>query len=515
MMTQSLEVLLSVALDISVSMPAEARAQRLVDAVRTALGSDAAALLRLRGDVLEPIAGAGLSADLLGRRFKIAEHVRLQQICAASGPLRFDANSDLPDPFDGHIGAASDPNHRVHACLGCALRVDGLVVGVLTADALDPRAFDDLDDPTLEHVCALAGAALRTIDLVTALQDKTAHEGTASSRRIRGALASSGAVLIGNSSAMRQLREEIDMFARTDLPVLVTGETGVGKELVVGMLHASSRRSDRPLVYMNCAALPESLIESELFGHTKGAFTGAETGRSGKFGVADGASLFLDEVGELPLHVQPKLLRVLQDGELQRVGTDHAERVDVRVLAATNRDLDAAVESGSFRADLLHRLDVGRIRVPALREHAEDIALLAGHFADLCRHRLGCGQVRFDPVALDVLTEQDWPGNVRELENVVSRAVLRGASRALRGEQVLVGVHDLGLSSDPTAAPEATVQETSRASSPTLRDSVTAHQRWRIQRAVADHDGNWSAAARELGLARANLHRLARRLGLK
>ncbi|MCA8978231.1 MAG: nitric oxide reductase transcriptional regulator NorR [Planctomycetes bacterium] len=512
-MTPSLEALLPVALDMSASMPTAARAQRLVDAARDALGSDAAALLRVRDDMLEPIAETGLSPDLLGRRLRMAEHPRLQRICAAPGPVRFDADSDLPDPFDGHIG--SDPRHRVHACLGCALRVDGQLVGVLTADALDPHAFDDLDDRMLEHLGALAGAALRTIDLISALEDKATREGLVSRDLIRDALARRGGVLIGNSGAMRHLREEIDLFARADIPVLVTGETGVGKELVVRTLHAHSRRCDRPLVYTNCAALPESITESELFGHVKGAFTGAETARAGKFGVADGASLFLDEVGEIPLHVQPKLLRILQDGELQRVGADHPEHVDVRVLAATNRDLDAEVEAGHFRADLLHRLDVGRIHVPPLRDHREDIAQLAGHFADECRRRLGCGPVRFEPVALDVMTDNDWPGNVRELENVVSRAVLRGTARIAPGERVLVAATDLDMSHGTGAAPASPDDRSPDGPRLNLRDSVAEYQRTRIRQAVAANDGNWSAAARELGLARANLHRLARRLGLK
>ncbi|MCA8949144.1 MAG: nitric oxide reductase transcriptional regulator NorR [Planctomycetes bacterium] len=509
------EALLSVALDMSASMPSHARAQRLVDAARRALGSDAAALLRVRDDELEPIAETGLSADLLGRRLRIAEHPRLREICESRGPVRFDPRSDLPDPFDGHIDAAADPRHRVHACLGGALRVDGQLVGVLTADALDPHAFDDLDDRMVAHLCALAGAALRTIDLISALEDKAAREGMVSRDLIRDALARRGGVLIGNSAAVHHLRDEIDLFARTDLPVLVTGETGVGKELVVRMLHARSPRSERPLVYTNCAALPESIAESELFGHVKGAFTGAEAARAGKFGVADGASLFLDEVGELPLHIQPKLLRILQDGELQRVGADHPERVDVRIVAATNRDLEAEVAAGRFRADLLHRLDVGRIRVPPLREHPEDIAQLAGHFADESRRRIGCGPVRFEPRALDVMAANDWPGNVRELENVVSRAVLRSAARVAAGERVLVTTEDVGQPTigATTAAPAAEP----RSSRPTtsLHDSVEQHQRARIREAVAANDGNWSAAARELGLARSNLHRLARRLGLK
>ncbi len=512
-----LDALLPIALDMTRSLSAEDRAQRLVDTVQAALPCDAAALLRARGDTLVPVAERGLSPDLLGRRFALTDHPRLERICRADEPVVFRSDSPLPDPYDGMIRAAADPTHRVHACLGCALRVDGELVGALTADALDGHAFDTVDRRMLAHLAALAGAALRTIDLIDALEERAIREGQVSRDLIRDALERRGGLLLGSSTAMRRLREEIDLFAGTELAVLVTGETGVGKELVVRTLHARSRRADRPLVYVNCAALPESIAESELFGHVKGAFTGADAARPGKFGVADGASLFLDEVGELPPHVQAKLLRVLQEGELQRVGADRPSYVDVRVLAATNRDLEAEVGAGRFRADLLHRLDVGRIRVPPLREHRDDVPLLAGQFADEARRRIGSGPVRFEPDALDLLAANDWPGNVRELENVVARAILRAAARAEAGGRVLVSTADLdvraGTTVNPGDAPAPTLDDPG--SPTTLRDSVDGHQRARIRAAVDRHGGNWAAAARELGLARANLHRLARRLGLK
>ena len=188
---------------------------------------------------------------------------------------------------------------------------------------------------------------------------------------------------------------------------------------------------------MNCAALPESIAESELFGHVPGAFTGAARDRAGKFEVADGGTLFLDEVGELPLTLQPKLLRALQSGEIQRVGSDRVHRVDVRVVAATNRDLAREVERGRFRADLYHRLAVFPLRVPPLRERREDIPLLAAHFADAARRRLGLGPVRLSDAVRARLVAADWPGNVRELENVVSRAVLRAAALAEPGATVV------------------------------------------------------------------------------
>lgn len=509
----TLDSLLAIARDMTASSPTQERAQRLVDAVHAALPCDATALLRARNRELLPVAQRGLGADFLGRRFQVQEHPRLSAISSASEPVLFAADSELPDPYDGMIRVAADPAHRVHACLGCPLRIEGELVGVLTADALDPSAFQNLDRQLLHHLAALAAGALRTIELIERLEDRAQREGQLARHLTRDALEQRGGLLLGNSGVMRQLREEIDILAPTDLPVLVTGPTGVGKELVVRTLHARSRRAERALVYVNCAALPESIAESELFGHVKGAFTGADAARSGKFGVADGGSLFLDEVGELPALVQAKLLRVLQHGELQRVGTDRPTQVDVRVLAATNRDLTLETQAGRFRADLLHRLDVGRISVPPLREHADDVPVLAGHFADDTRRRLGCGPVRFAPEALDLLASADWPGNVRELENVISRAILRASART-QGGRVLVGSSDLDVG--PRASPQVE-QRAERDDAPalSLRATTDAHQRERIRASVERHLGNWAAAARELGVARANLHRLARRLGLK
>jgi anaerobic nitric oxide reductase transcription regulator len=201
--------------------------------------------------------------------------------------------------------------------------------------------------------------------------------------------------MVGASPALQRLLEETAMVAGSEMTVLITGETGVGKERVAQQLHELSRRREEALIHVNCAALPESIAESELFGHVAGAFTGAARDRAGKFEVADGGTLFLDEIGELPLTLQPKLLRALQSGEIQRVGSDRVHRVNVRVVAATNRDLQREVERGRFRADLYHRLAVFPLRVPPLRERREDVPLLAAHFADLARRGWGSGRCGF------------------------------------------------------------------------------------------------------------------------
>jgi anaerobic nitric oxide reductase transcription regulator len=516
MTSPKLADLLPLALDMTASLSGEDRSQRLVEVVRRALPCDSTALLRLEGDALVPVACFGLSGDVFGRRFARAEHPRLDIICSDEEPTRFPADSPLPDPYDGLvIGDSVTLGGHVHSCLGCPLRVEGELVGVLTADALEPGAFDEIGDAFLKHLAALAGAALRTNDLIEALQRRTEHQSLVARDLVEETRERRGAELTGNSPVLARLRREIELVAQSQFPVLVTGETGVGKEIVVRMLHASSSRASHPLVYVNCAALPDAIVESELFGHAKGAFTGADQERLGKFRVADGACLFLDEIGELPIHMQPKLLRALQGGEIQCVGSDEMVHVDVRIFAATNRDLDAEVEAGRFRADLLHRLDVCRIEIPPLREHREDIPLLAGHFADRGRTQLGTGPIRFTPESLKTLAGGRWRGNVRELENVISRSILRASGRVQPGDTVLIDSSDLDVASGRPSSGAREVVPDPEVPEPSLREAVQEYQRQLIRRAVKRHGGNWSGAARALGVERANLHHLAKRLGLK
>jgi anaerobic nitric oxide reductase transcription regulator len=314
---------------------------------------------------------------------------------------------------------------------------------------------------------------------------------------VRDVLARRGGFLLGNSAAMNSLRREVELVASSNFPVLVTGETGVGKELVVRTLHSQSPRAEQPLVYVNCAALPESVVESELFGHTRGAFTGAEQARPGKFRVADGATLFLDEIGELPLSMQPKFLRALQEGEIQPVGSDHTVHVDVRLLAATNRDLEAEVRAGRFRADLLHRLDVCRIRVPPLREHRQDIPQLCGHFGDRIRRRLGTGAIRFQPAAMAALSAGAWPGNVRELENVLASASL-AASEVIGAEHLPAHLRE-----HEALAPS---------SGAGIKEAVRAFRRRFVEQAMSEAGADHKQAAAALGVHPKYLFKLLREL---
>jgi anaerobic nitric oxide reductase transcription regulator len=494
-----MDALLSIAVDLTASLASQDRLARLLDAVRRSIPCDAAAVLELAGDDLVPLATHGLAPEVLGRRFARREHPRLDVVVAHGAPVRFPADTSLPDPYDGLLLANPDATRDVHACLGCPLMQGERVIGVLTADALEPGAFDRLDDGFLRMLGALAGAALHTGRIIQALELASRHHQQVAHVLQRDAvLRDGGSQIIGTSVPMQRLRREIDLVAPSDFAVLITGETGVGKELVARSVHQQSRRSEHPLIHVNCAALPETIVESELFGHLRGAYTGASADRAGKFEIADEGTLFLDEIGELPLSVQPKLLRVLQEGEIQRVGSDAPLRVDVRVVAATNRDLAKEVEAGRFRPDLFHRLNMYPIRVPPLRERRSDIPLLAGTFLDLYRRRLGLGPVRLNESARRALENADWPGNVRELDHLLGRAVLRASAGVARDAPIVIGPEHLQLElSEPHGERSVDAHLPAHESSVvvpvegmTLKEAVEATKRTMVLRAVEENGGN-------------------------
>jgi len=513
-----LDTLVAMTVDLTAALSAKDRYQRLLTALNRVIPYDAAALLRLEGDMLVPIAARGLSPDAIGRHYARSDYPRLDIICNSMEPVRFPANSELPDPFDGLLAIDANALHHIHACLGCPLYLDNKLVGALTADALDPHAFDHLEQRFLMAVGALAGAQMQTTELIEALELSAERQGQIASDLMRDIRMRQGTEIIGGSPLIEHLRREIELVARSDFTVLVLGETGVGKELVVRAIHAASERRNGPMLYLNCAALPETLADSELFGHTKGAFTGAGRDRAGKFELADGGTLFLDEVGELPLSIQAKLLRAIQEGEIQRIGSEKAIHVDVRLLAATNRNLEDEVKNGRFRADLFHRLNTYPLKVPSLNERKEDIPLLAGYFCERIQRRLGLGPVRISVDAVEVLSRYHWPGNVRELENILSRAILKASHEIPKGDSVIVYPIHLDVNFEfPPENIRSQGQEKILPSSgsQTLREAVNEYQKLLIKRTIAKRNGNWSAAARDLGMHRSNLHNLATRLGLR
>ena len=298
-----------------------------------------------------------------------------------------------------------------------------------------------------------------------------------------------GRSIVGDSPAMRRLIDAVSRVAPRDITVLVRGETGTGKELVAALVHAESRRAKGPLVRFNCAAIPAELAEAELFGHARGAFTGATQARRGFFAEADGGTLVLDEVGELPPPVQAKLLRALQEGEIQPVGAGRVERVDVRVIACTNRDLAEDARSGRFREDLYYRLAVVELVVPPLRDHADDIPALAAEFARRYADRFGVENVRLSAEVLQALRAQDWPGNVRQMENAVARLVALSTG----GE---IGVQALA---PPTPRANG---GSAGGESLALWERIEAFEREQIEQALAAAGGNQSEAARRLRVSR-------------
>jgi DNA-binding NtrC family response regulator len=336
--------------------------------------------------------------------------------------------------------------------------------------------------------------------------------------------------MIGESSVMRRLYTELEKVAPTKGRVLITGESGTGKELIARAIHRLSQRKDAAFIKVNCAAIPSDLIESELFGYEKGAFTGAIGRKKGLFEQANGGTLFLDEIGDMSLDAQAKVLRALQSGEITRVGSEQTLMVDVRVLAATNRDLEQAVSEGKFREDLYFRLSVVPLRSPSLRERREDVPALALAFARTFAQENGLKEKRVDPDVVSALAQRSWPGNVRELRNVVERMVILSGDRitlddippegriregATNGATANAAHADLVAASRPAAAPISSEPENGDGTRPTLREFRDKAEADYILTTLKECEWNISRAAVVLGVERTNLHKKMRALGIR
>jgi DNA-binding NtrC family response regulator len=333
--------------------------------------------------------------------------------------------------------------------------------------------------------------------------------------RLQVADANGFAGLVGQSPPMRRLYEKIQAIAPTDYPVLIRGESGTGKELVARAIHALSRRSRRPLVAVSCPAIPEHLLESEFFGHRRGAFTGADRDHIGLFEEAHDSSLFLDEIGDIPVSIQIKLLRVLQEREIKPLGATKNLKVDARILSSTNQDIEAKIQDRSFREDLYYRLNVVTIRTPSLEEIKEDLPLLVSHFSRLACSELGLAPKRFTAGALDELMRRPWPGNVRELQNLLRRVVMFSPESIIRASE-LRALEGVATDSTPARAfPENgdddEIELYSQAKERLVRQFTFTY----VSNLLAKTGGNVSQSAVLSGLGRASLQKIMRRLGIK
>jgi len=427
--------------------------------------------------------------------------ISLEQVPAGEAirqrqPVRFDQES-LRRMGTEEAGLLLAEGIASGVCLPL-LTTHNSVLGTLSLASYRPDAFSDADVELLGQVAIQFAIALdnaRAYCELEELKNRLTEEKLILEDEMRSGYQFEE--MVGDSPALRHVLQQVGTVAPTDSSVLLLGETGVGKERVARAIHNRSRRSQAPFVKINCAAIPTGLLESELFGHEKGAFTGAIAQKVGRFELAEGGTIFLDEVGDIPLELQPKLLRVLQEQEFERLGGNRTIRVDTRVVAATNRDLSTMVAERQFRSDLFYRLNVFPIRVPPLRERTEDIPLLVRFFAQMYSRRLSRNVETIPSATMDALVRYSWPGNVRELENLIERAVILSPGSVLRVP--LAELHSIEVASLPNSA---TLEEMEREH---ILQALRASN-WKLA-------GSGGAAAR-LGMKRTTLQSKIKKLGL-
>jgi transcriptional regulator with GAF, ATPase, and Fis domain len=486
---RDLQALLRIGNDLHSLQETGPIALRLLELALETIPAGRATVLLMDGESTEPIAAFALDRQGSDSPFAVSRTLVERVLAERSAVL---ANDVLEEP-GAWSGVESVAAARLQSLLAAPLTGPDRPLGILYLDTGAPETrFDERHLDLLTAAAGIASAALSNARILEWLREEN--------RRMDAALDGGG--LVGESPRMKEVGRLLARVSPTDSTVLLRGESGTGKEVAARALHRGSRRASRPFVAINCATLSETLLESELFGHEKGAFTGAVERKTGKIEAAEGGTLFLDEVGEVPPPLQAKLLRVLQEREYERVGGTRTHRADVRVVAATNRDLEKAIREGTFRDDLYYRLNVITLTLPALRERPEDIPLLASHFAALVSRRLGRRVAGFTPEARACLLRYGWPGNVRELANAVERALVLGESELIRPEDLPETVLEAvaGAAAGPVGA---------------YHESVNAFKRRLLLDALDQAGGNITKAAERLDLNPTYLHRLMRNFELK
>jgi Nif-specific regulatory protein len=467
--------------------------EKVLEAVLAIVPADQAAILLTENGVA---ASSATFSSIAGRDRRLgpnqsvhASQTILNRVLEENlAVLSNDVQSD-----DAYREAESLLKRRVHSVMAVPLEVQDKVLGVMYLDASSPGARFDSDllqlVTTLGNITALAIENARHLERLGG-ENRRLHE----ELNIHHSM-------IGESKAMHEVYGFVSRVAGRDSTVLISGESGTGKELVARAVHMNSTRADKPFVAINCAAITETLLESELFGHERGAFTGAVSQKKGKLEVAEGGTVFLDEIGELAVPMQAKLLRVLQEREFERVGGTRPIKLDVRLIAATNRDLKEASRTGAFRPDLYYRLNVVSLHMPALRERREDIPMLAAFFATQYGEKVKRRVAGISQEARACLTRYDWPGNVRELENAIERAVVLGSTELILAEDL----------------PDSILEETAVSGEPVsvLHDGIREAKKVLIERAIEQANGNYTDAAKILGVHPNHLFRLIRTLNLK
>jgi len=445
--------------------------------------------------VLTRVRGPGGRAAAPGGPIPVTRSVARKVITERAAVLATDAPTEAFSS-ESLLGAS------IQSTIGVPLAKGQDILGVLQVDSRGaPALFESSDVDALGVLAATASLAVANARLIRRLvfaEERLEKE----NRFLKDTAKHKKGEILGRSRGIRDLLAQLEKVADTRVSVLVEGETGTGKELVASFLHYRSRRRDKLFVAQNCAALPETLLESELFGHKRGAFTGATEEKKGLFEIADSGTLFLDEVTEMPVGLQAKILRALQEGEVRPIGATTTRHVNVRIVAATNRDLEKEVKAGRFREDLYYRLKVFPIRVPPLRERREDIALLAGHFLERYSREMGKPIAGFSQATTELLGAYDWPGNVRELENEVQRLVIQADAGTFVTPDLL---------SSRVRQVEGVVTQAG-AGKGTLKEMVEQVEKYFVLEALREHGNNKTSAAKALGITREGLHKKLKQL---